>query len=120
MQNKKKPSKKRKSVGKAKLRRGRKYSCDNAPTSPMGLREIVKKIVGDKDFATFIRDLLCRSNRGADRAATECLEKFYKSNTSDLGALCIPDEDMAASLRCTEQNRLLDAVAYTYGTSRKR
>lgn len=77
------------------------------------------KIVNDKEFAEFIRDLLCRSN-GGDAGAATCLEKFYKSNSSDLGALCVKPGDMEASLRCTEQNRLLDAIAYTYGTSRKR
>ena len=115
MQTKKKPSKKGKSVGNTKLGRGRKYSCDDAPTKPLGLREIVKKIVDDKEFAAFIRDLLCRSNGGnplASATATACLEKFYKSNPSDLGALCIKEENMDASLRCNEQNRLLDAVAY--------
>ena len=120
MVTKKKTGKKTKPLRKAKLRRKPKYDCgDGAPTKPLGLREIIRKIVGDKEFADFIRRLLCRSN-GGDDTATACLKKYYTSNDSDLEALCVKQEDMAASLRCTEQNRLLDAVAYTYGTSRKR
>jgi hypothetical protein len=84
----------------------------------MGLREIIKLIVEDNDFATFIRGQLCASN-GGNATATKCLEKYYKSNSSDLGALCVKAGDMPTSLKCTEQNRLLDAVAYAYGTSKK-
>lgn len=118
MPTKKQPSKKTKSGGKTKSARAPRYSCSTAPTSPMGLREIIKLMVEDKDFATFIRGQLCASN-GGDATATKCLEKFYKSNPSDLGALCVKSTEMAPSLKCTEQNRLLDAVAYAYGTSKK-
>src|SRR5450432_3960032 len=107
------------SLGKKKPRRKRKYDCAHPPHPPYGLREIVKKIVNEPAFAEFIRDLLCRSNQGDD-SATKCLELFYKSDQSDLGALCIKTVDMGLFLRCTEQNRLLDAIAYAYGTSKHR
>lgn len=110
MPTKKQPSKKTKSGGKPKPRA---YSCSDAPTKPMGLSEIVKKIVAEKEFADFIREQLCKSN-GGDSDATKCLEKYYKSNRDDLAALGVNADEMETSLVCTEQNRLLDAVAYVY------
>jgi hypothetical protein len=89
------------------------YACPN-PDRPYSLLEIVKKIVNDKEFARFIRRLLCKANKG-DKEAQACVDSYFDVTDGELGKLCIPTQLRARYLQCTDQNRLIDAVAYHFG-----
>jgi hypothetical protein len=106
-------------TGKAKTSRPAKkavrvsYVCPN-PKRPYSLLEIVAKIVNDRDFARFIRRLLCQANKG-NKEAQACVDSYFNTNEIELGKLCIPKENRQRFLQCTDQNRLIDAIAYYYG-----
>jgi hypothetical protein len=108
---KKTPAKKTKTPTKKATRVS--YVCPN-PEKPYSLLEIVAKIVNDRAFARFIRRLLCKANRG-DKGAQACVDSYFNTNEIELGKLCIPKENRERFLRCTDQNRLIDVIAYYYG-----
>jgi hypothetical protein len=88
------------------------YRCPN-PGRPMNLATIVRKILKEPAFAKFIHDLLCRANKG-DADAEACLRSYFEPQAGELQAICYTRSMQAKYLQCTEQNRLLDVVAY-YG-----
>jgi len=77
----------------------------------MSLTTIVRKIMNEPDFARFIRDLLCRAHRG-NKEALACLNSYFDPQAGELEALCYPPLLRERLMRCTEQNLLLDVVAY--------
>ncbi len=108
---KKTSSAKAKTAKKSKSRvKSRRYDCPNSGPR-MSLTAIVRKIMNERRFATFIRDLLCRAVRG-DKAAIECLNSYFEPKDGELKALCYTPEMRVAYGTCTEQHRLLDVVAY--------
>lgn len=92
------------------------YSCDDPPKPELGLQEIIRLIRKRWQFAYFIRDLLCTANSGGEGAkeAEECLKKWFKPVPWELTELCFP-EARARTFACTEQNLLLEVIAYNYG-----
>jgi hypothetical protein len=86
------------------------YKCPN-PGEPMSLTTIVRKIMREPGFARFIRDLLCQSHRG-NAEATKCLNSYFNPKAGELEALCYPPRLKAMFMKCTEQNLMLDVVAY--------
>jgi hypothetical protein len=90
----------------------RQYRCPN-PGRPMNLATIVRKLLKEPGFAKFIHDLLCRANKG-DAKAEACLKSYFEPQAGELQAICYTRSMRAKYLQCTEQNRLLDVVAY-YG-----
>jgi hypothetical protein len=83
----------------------------------MSLTTIVRKIMKEPAFAKFIHDLLCRANKG-DENAEACLRSYFEPQLGELQAICYTRSMQTRYLKCTEQNRLLDVVAY-FGASER-
>lgn len=96
------------------------YSCENAPKPPLSLYEIQELIMKDQEFAQFFSEQLCTSSMGGkgSRAATKCVQAWYKPIPEDLYTLCIPEKKHARLLRCTDQNLLISPVAYKFAKRR--
>ena len=104
MPAKKKPRVKRTSRRKAKPRSksSPQVPCPN-PDEPQGLEAIIRRMQEDPDFAIFIHDLLCNSYGASDeaQAARDCLNSYYKPESTELDTLCIPTKYQGTMDRCT-------------------
>ncbi len=91
------------------------YTCELPPAeAPYGLKDIVNKIIGDSKFAEFFAEVVCAANAG-DQRAIDCVEKYYQPTPFELRQLCIKSDEIATYTRCTDKNRLIDALLQKHG-----
>ncbi len=93
-------------------RRRSKYRCPN-PGKPLPLRAIVKRMSKDREFARFIRELLCAAKDGDDEAS-KCVQTYFDPEEAELDALCLPARFLNACRKCTERTILLAAAAFAF------
>ena len=74
----------------------------SAKMTPLSYSALVKKIVGDPEFAKYVHDLVCVA-RGGDKAAAIELNGLYKLTAADLKKCCLP-RAFIKSLDCGRQN----------------
>ena len=70
--------------------------------APMSYGRLVKKIIGDPEFAKYVHNLVCDA-RGGDKAAANELKGLYKLTAADLKKCCLP-RALVSSLDCGKQN----------------
>jgi hypothetical protein len=71
-------------------------------TAPLSYSQLVKKIIGDPEFAKRVHDLVCAA-RGGDKAAANKLSALYKLTPADLKKCCLPAR-FVKSLDCGRKN----------------
>ena len=69
---------------------------------PLSYSKLVKKIIGDPEFAKYVHDLVCGARDG-DKAAANKLDALYKLTDADLKKCCLP-RAFVRSLDCGKQN----------------
>lgn len=91
------------------------YSCRTPPPDgPMGLEQTTDLLQSDSDFAAFFAAQLCMANSGGPSSpAAACVQAFYKPTDDELGAMCFKPADYPKLQKCTEQNYLVSAIAYS-------
>ena len=70
-------------------------------TAPLSYGKLVKKIIGDREFAKYVHDLVCAARDG-DKAAANKLNGLYKLTAADLKKCCLP-RAFVRSLDCGKQ-----------------
>ncbi len=81
------------------------------PTKPYSLKEIVKKITSDPDYANFIHDKV-RAARSGDADATSVVMAHFEPGTSELTELGLPAEQATTVTKCTDPRTHLIDFAY--------
>ncbi len=71
-------------------------------TAPLSYSKLVKKIIGDPEFAKYVHDLVCVARSG-DKAAANKLNALYKLTAADLKKCCLP-AGVVKSLNCGRDN----------------
>jgi hypothetical protein len=77
-----------------------------SPTKPLSLKQIVRKIIDEPDYAKFIHGEV-RKARGGDAAAIASVDAHFKPEKSELEELDIPAEHADALAACTEKTNLI-------------
>ncbi len=94
-----------------------KYDCPNPDKKPKPLRQVLKQMCKDREFAQFIHDQLRLEQNGTPHqkeAATACLDSYFKAEKAEIDDLCLTPEQQAAAMSCTEHHKLLSAAAYAF------
>jgi hypothetical protein len=71
-------------------------------TAPLSYSQLVKKIVGDPEFAKYVHDLVCAARDG-NKAAANKLDALYTLTAADLKKCCLP-RAFVRSLDCGMKN----------------
>jgi hypothetical protein len=79
-------------------------------TAPLSYGQLVKKIIGDPEFAKRVHDLVCAA-RGGDKAASNKLSALYKLTPADLKKCCL-SASFVKTLDCGQKNHYVP-----YGTT---
>ena len=83
-----------------------------APAKPYSMKDIVKKIIDEPDYAKFIHGKVRAARKGDSKAAAVVTAHFDPA-TSELQALEIPSGEGAAVTRCTDpRTHLIDFAFY--------
>lgn len=94
-----------------------KFECPNPDKKPKSLRHVIKQMSKDPEFAQFIHEKLCLEQNGSPTekaAAKACLDSYFKAEDTEIGALCLPEQQRAAAMACTDHHQLLSATAYAF------
>lgn len=102
----------KKSGGTGPKRTGR-PGCPN-PGKPQGLRVLIKRMAGDRNFAILIGDLLCDYFNNNSEEAKECLMTYINFEDGEPGKLCLPKSVVRTCEICTDQWALLAPSAYAF------
>ena len=77
-----------------------------APNKPYSLKQIVRKILDEPDYAKFIHGQV-RKARGGDAAAAASVDAHFKPEKPELEELDIPAEHLDTLASCTEKTNLI-------------
>lgn len=82
------------------------------PATPYSLKDIVKKIIAEPDYAKFIHEKI-RQARNGDSAAAAVVTAHFEPKTSELTALKIPAGDVTQLTKCTDpRTHFIDFANY--------